>query len=120
MTRRVYLDYCATTPVHPAVREAMLAALRDAFGNPSSLHWAGQEAARIVQTARAQVAQAIGARPAEIVFTSGATEADNLALFGALRATDPHRRHLITSAIEHHAVLHAAQALERDGVWGSV
>jgi len=115
MDQRVYLDYCATTPVNPAVRAAMLPTLGEVFGNPSSLHQVGQEAAQLVEQARAQVAEGIGACPEEICFTSGATEADNLALIGVLRNHDPHHSHLITSAIEHHAILHTAQALEGDG-----
>ena len=123
MSRHIYLDYCATTPVHPGVRDAMLPALEAGFGNPSSLHWAGQKAAGLLKQARADVASALGCTPDEIVFTSGATEADNLALFGtlrqaqgnALRQLPPNKAHLITSAIEHHAILHAAQELERAG-----
>lgn len=115
MSSRVYLDYCATTPVHPCVREAMLPALGANFGNPSSLHWAGQEAARLLQEARAGIAASLGCSPQEIIFTSGATEADNLALFGSLRPRLPGKTHLITSSIEHHAILHAAQQLEREG-----
>jgi cysteine desulfurase len=114
MDQQVYLDYCATTPVHPQVREAVLEALAD-FGNPSSMHWAGRGAGRRLGRAREQAAQAIGAQPEEIVFTSGATEADNLALFGVLRQRKPGNAHLITTAIEHHAILHAAEALEQEG-----
>ncbi len=113
MTRRVYLDYCATTPVHPAVRQAMRPALEDVYGNPSSLHWAGQQAAQMVAEARACVAGGIGAAPEEVYFTSGATEADNLALAGVLRTSGG--GHLITAATEHHAILHCAAALEREG-----
>jgi cysteine desulfurase len=110
---RTYLDYCATTPVHPHVRAAMMAALESDFGNPSSLHWAGQKAAGLLKQAHADVASALGCAPEEIIFTSGASEADNLALFGTLRLRK--KSHLITSAIEHHAILHAAQELEREG-----
>jgi cysteine desulfurase len=115
MARRIYLDYCATTPLHPSVREAMRAALDEDFGNPSSMHWAGREAARRVGEARAQVARGIGCRPEEIYFTGGATEADNLALSGILHSFLPDHPHLITSAVEHHAVLFTAQQLEREG-----
>jgi len=115
MSSRIYLDYCATTPLHPGVREAMLPALEADFGNPSSLHWAGQRAAGLLKGARADIASALGCTPDEIIFTSGATEADNLALFGTLRLLPPDKAHLITSAIEHHAILHAAQELERAG-----
>jgi len=115
MSLRIYLDYCATTPVHPAVREAMLPALEAGFGNPSSLHWAGQEASDLLGQARAEVADHLGCLPGEIIFTSGATEADNLALFGLIRPRLSDGAHLITSAIEHHAILHAAGQLEREG-----
>ena len=115
MGSRIYLDYCATTPVHPSVQNAMLRALDVDFGNPSSLHWAGKDSKQLVDQARMEIAQGIGCQAAEIIFTSGATEADNLALFGPLRRFSPDKAHLITSAIEHHAVLHAAQQLEREG-----
>lgn len=115
MSHRIYLDYCATTPVHPNVRNRMLEALDANFGNPSSLHWAGKDAQRLVDQARADVAGGIGCRPDEIIFTSGATEADNLALFGILKLFPSKEAHLITSAIEHHAVLHAAHRLEQEG-----
>lgn len=115
MSSRIYLDYCATTPVHPSVRDAMLRALDMDFGNPSSMHWAGQDSRRLMDQARMDVARGIGCRPTAIHFTSGATEADNLALFGTLRRFPSNEAHLITSAIEHHAVLHAAQHLEQEG-----
>ncbi len=115
MGRQIYLDYCATTPVHPDVRAAMLKTLEDEFGNPSSMHWAGRSAARLLDKARLQVAQGIGCQPEEIAFTSGATEADNLALLGIMRQRPPGKAHLITSVIEHHAILHTAQQLEREG-----
>jgi cysteine desulfurase len=115
MEQKIYLDYCATTPVHPRVREAMFPALDADFGNPSSLHWAGQKAAALLKGARGDVASALGCQPEEILFTSGATEADNLALFGVLHRLPAKKAHLITSAIEHHAVLHAAQELEDQG-----
>jgi cysteine desulfurase len=114
MPTPIYFDYCATTPVHPEVREAMLAALDNGFGNPSSMHWAGREALGLIDRARVQVAESIHCRADEIVFTSGATEADNLALLGVMRSRQP-GAHLITSAIEHHAILHAAQQLEQEG-----
>jgi cysteine desulfurase len=93
----------------------MLEALESNFGNPSSLHWAGKDARRLVDQARADVANGIGCQPDKIIFTSGATEADNLALFGTLRLFPLNEAHLITSAIEHHAVLHAAHRLEQEG-----
>jgi cysteine desulfurase len=115
MNSRIYLDYCATTPVQPSVRDAMLRALDADFGNPSSMHRAGKDARQLVDRARADVAEGIVCRPDEIIFTSGATEADNLALFGTLRLFPSNKAHLITSAIEHHAILHAAQHLEKEG-----
>jgi cysteine desulfurase len=93
----------------------MLEALDAGFGNPSSLHWAGKDARRLMDQARTDVAAGIGCRPDEIIFTSGATEADNLALFGTLNLFPPEEAHLIISSIEHHAILHAAHHLERRG-----
>jgi len=115
MSPRIYLDYCATTPVHPNVQNRMMDALKADFGNPSSLHWAGKDARQLVDLARMNTAGGIKCKPNEIIFTSGATEADNLALFGILKLYPPEDAHLITSSIEHHAVLHAAQRLEQDG-----
>jgi len=111
----VYLDYCATTPISPEVRTAMLPALEDEFGNPSSLHSFGRAAKAAVENARSQVAQRIGANAQEIVFTSGATEADNYVLLGIGAVYEQEKGHLITSSIEHHAVLHTAQWLEKNG-----
>jgi cysteine desulfurase len=112
---RIYLDNNATTPLDPRVFEVMAPALRGNFGNPSSAHWFGQQARAALDDAREQVAGLLGATPAEIVFTGSGTEADNMAIRGtALRARDPRRRIVIT-AIEHHAVLHAAQALAQEG-----
>jgi cysteine desulfurase len=113
---RIYLDYNSTTPVDRAVLDAMLPYFADNFGNASSIHSAGQRGRAAVDAARESVAALIGAKPAEIVFTSGGTEADNLALFGAVTASSVLRKHIITTAIEHHAVLNAAQALEKQGV----
>jgi cysteine desulfurase len=112
---RVYLDYNATTPVAPEVLDAMLPYFTHAYGNASSIHSPGQEARLAVENARESVASLIGAKPAEIVFTSGGTEADNLAIFG-MAAGAPGKRHVITSAIEHHAVLHACEKLQSDGI----
>src|SRR5580658_8129537 len=109
--RRVYMDANATTPLVPEVFEAMRPYYMERFGNASSIHQAGQQARAAVDQAREHVAALIGARSSEIVFTSGGTESDNLALFGSLKAGD----HLVTSAIEHSAVLHAAQELEKRG-----
>ena len=112
----IYLDYNSTTPVDRAVLEAMLPYFADNFGNASSIHSAGQRGRAAVDAARDSVAALIGAKPAEIVFTSGGTEADNLALFGSVAASNQTRKHIITTTIEHHAVLNAAQALEKQGV----
>ena len=112
----IYLDYNSTTPVDRAVLEAMLPYFADSFGNASSIHSAGQRGRAAVDAARESVAALIGAKPAEIVFTSGGTEADNLALFGVMAASSRTRKHIITTTIEHHAVLNAAQALEKQGV----
>lgn len=115
MTGLVYLDYCATTPVDPEVKQGILKTLDTHYGNPSSMHRAGMEAKQLLDQARSSVARGIGCLPEEIYFTSGATEADNLALFGIMRQYDPGDAHLITSAVEHHAVLHAAHQLKREG-----
>jgi len=112
----IYLDYNATTPVDRAVLEAMLPYFAENFGNASSIHSSGQRGRSAVDAARDSVAALIGAKPAEVVFTSGGTEADNLALFGSVMASNQSRKHVITTAIEHHAVLNAAQALEKQGI----
>jgi cysteine desulfurase len=109
---RVYLDHAATTPVDPEVAEAMSRVLHDTHGNPSSIYAEGRAAREAVDRARDEVAAAINAEPAEIVFTSGGTEADNLALRGALKVQDG-RDGLVTTAIEHHAVIDTARDLER-------
>ena len=112
----IYLDYNSTTPVDRAVLDAMLPFFAEKFGNASSIHSSGQRGRSAVDAARDSVADLIGAKPAEIVFTSGGTEADNLALFGSVAASSHSRKHIITTAIEHHAVLNAAQALEKQGI----
>ncbi|HVR89005.1 MAG TPA: cysteine desulfurase family protein [Candidatus Limnocylindria bacterium] len=111
--RRVYLDHAATTPVDPEVAELMATVLRDVQGNPSSIYAEGRQARALVDRARLEVASAIGAEPGEIVFTSGGTEADNLALRGVLKARRGEADGLVTTAIEHHAVLDTARDLER-------
>ncbi|HET8567814.1 MAG TPA: cysteine desulfurase family protein [Candidatus Limnocylindria bacterium] len=111
---RVYLDHAATTPVDPEVADAMAAVLRTAHGNPSSIYGEGREARALVDRAREDVAGAIGAEPPEIVFTSGGTEADNLALRGVLLARRDEGDGLVTTAVEHHAVLDTARQLARD------
>ncbi len=114
-TRPIYLDHNATTPVDPRVVQAMLPYFSDAYGNPSSVeHLHGNEAGQAVRKAREQVAEALGARDAEIIFTGSCTEANNMAILGAARAR-PEHRHLITSAIEHPAVLEPFRQLEREG-----
>jgi cysteine desulfurase len=112
----IYLDYNATTPVAPAVLEAMLPFLGENFGNAGSVHSAGQRARAAVDAARESVAALIGAKPTEIVFTSGGTEADNLAIFGSVAPSPKARKHIITTAIEHHAILHSCEELERQGI----
>jgi cysteine desulfurase len=113
---RIYFDHNATTPVDPAVLEAMLPFLSTEFGNASSIHSAGQRARAAVERAREQVSLLLGARPAEIVFTSGGTESDNLAIFGAIGAAGVGKKHVVTTTIEHSAVLECCRALERQGV----
>jgi cysteine desulfurase len=112
MMRRIYLDNNATTPLLPEVFEAMRPYLLGQFGNASSIHQQGQQARVAVEQAREQVAELLGARASEIVFTSGGTEGDNLALFGLVTAGD----HVISSTIEHHAVLNSCKRLEEMGV----
>src|SRR5271170_5074087 len=113
----VYLDYNSTTPVASEVLEAMLPYFAQEAGNASSIHSFGQRARAAVEKAREHVAALVGARAAEIVFTSGGTEADNLAIFGVIGAAPAAaRKHVITTTIEHHAVLNACQALERERV----
>ncbi len=111
--RTVYFDYNATTPLDPHVRGAMLPYLGEIWGNPSSVHHVGRQARSILDDARARAAAFLGCRPSEIVFTSGGTESANLALFGVARLLKPKGRHLITSAVEHHAVLHCCEYLAR-------
>ena len=113
---RIYLDHNATPPLDPSVSDAISATLRDDVGNPSSVHHFGQRAKQLVDKARSAVASLIEAEPPEIVFTSGGTESDNLAIRGAADAMkSTGRRHLITSAIEHEAVLNTIKALDRQG-----
>jgi cysteine desulfurase len=124
MFRRVYLDNSATTPVDPSVVEAMMPYLTTKFGNPSSIHFFGQEARAAVDKARHQVAAFINARPNEIVFTSGGTEANNLAIRGLIEARgispnvsegSTQRPHIVTSSIEHSAVENTCEDLEKRG-----
>src|SRR3982751_4108120 len=113
MLRRVYLDNSATTPVDPEVVDAMLPFLAGNFGNASSIHFFGQQARAAVDKARHQVAALINSRPNEVVFTSGGTEANNLAIRGLLEANSKYGRHIVTSQIEHSAVKNVCQDLEK-------
>ncbi len=115
--KRVYLDNAATTPVAPEVVEAMMPYLTDKFGNASSIHFYGQEARGAVDRARHQVAALINARPNEVIFTSGGTESNNLALRGLVESNSKHGRHIITSAIEHPAVKSVCEDLEKQDYW---
>jgi len=113
---RVYLDYNATTPVDPEVVQAMLPYLGETYGNAGSIHSAGQRARGAVDAARESVAKLVGAKAGEMVFTSGGTEADNLAIFGVVGASQAGRKHVITTGIEHHAVLESCEVLAAQGV----
>ena len=114
MPRTIYFDYNATTPLDPQVREAMLPVLSEIWGNPSSVHHVGQRARAALDDARDRAARFLVCRPSELIFTSGGTESNNLAIFGAARLLKPKGKHLITSAIEHHAVLHCFDFLEKN------
>ena len=113
--RRVYLDFNASTPLDPRVAETMRAALQDGYGNPSSPHWAGAPAKQLVETGRGEVAALLGCAPEEVVFTSGGSEANNLALKGAFFAASDRPVHIITTRIEHPSVLAPCAFLERRG-----
>ena len=113
--KQIYLDHASTTPVRPEVVETMVPYFTEKFGNPSSIYPLGQEASDAVAEAREALAGVIGAKPREIFFTSGGTESDNWAIKGFARANAAKGKHIITSAIEHHAVLHTCEALEREG-----
>ncbi|HAG08549.1 MAG TPA: cysteine desulfurase NifS, partial [Desulfotomaculum sp.] len=113
--KRIFLDHAATTPAHPEVVKAMLPYFTSAFGNPSSIYSYGQEAKVAVEKARAKVAGFIGAKSEEVIFTGGGTEADNFALKGVVLANERKGNHLITTSIEHHAVLETCKLLERQG-----
>jgi cysteine desulfurase len=118
MPRTIYLDYNATTPLDPSVRDAMLPFLGggvgEIWGNPSSVHHVGRKARALLDDARDRAAKFLGAKPSEIIFTSGGTESNNLAIFGTARALKPKGRHLISSAIEHDAVLQSFDYLEKN------
>ena len=103
--KQIYLDYAATTPAHPEVVAAMQPYFSEKFGNPSSIYSLGQESKAAIEQAREKVASLIGSRPDEIVFTSGGTEANNFAISGVAYANEAKGKHIITSGIEHHAIL---------------
>ncbi|OCS94648.1 cysteine desulfurase family protein [Caryophanon latum] len=111
----IYLDHAATTPMSEHVIAAMTEAMRDVYGNASSIHGAGRTARKALDEARATLARSIGAKPNEILLTSGGTEADNTAIFGVAAARQHEGKHIITTQIEHHAVLHACAQLEKQG-----
>ena len=113
--RRIYLDYAATTPTHPLVLEAMLPWFTDGFGNPASIHSFGQETKGAIEEAREKVAGLVGAKSDEIVFTGSGTEADNFAIKGVAYAKEHEGKHIITTAIEHHAVIEPCKFLEKRG-----
>src|SRR5215467_6674683 len=113
--RRVYLDSNATTPMRPEVVAAMTPVFTEHFGNASSIHWFGQEAKARMDDARQHVARLVNAEVSEIVFVSGGTEADNFAIRGIAESQKAKGRHIITSRIEHHAVLHTCKDLEKQG-----
>jgi len=115
MIHKIYLDHNATTPIHPEVLKEMEDALELTYGNPSTLYSLGREAKARLEDARGRVANLIGAKKEEVIFTSGGTEANNLAIFGISRANRKKGNHIITSKIEHDSVINACKALERDG-----
>lgn len=117
MNRSVYLDNAATTPLDPRVLEAMLPFLKDDFGNANSAHSKGQKAHVAVEDARDRIASYIGADPSEVIFTSGGTESNNAAIKGVIKATG--KKHVVTSRVEHHAVLHPIQYGRKDGIKGT-
>ena len=112
---KVYLDNAATTALSKEVLNEMMPYLTEIYGNPSSIHGFGQAAKNAIDTARNRVANALGAQPNEIIFTSGGTEADNMAIVGVAHKLQKKGKHIITSAVEHHAVLHTCEKLEKEG-----
>jgi len=113
--REIYLDHAATTPIAAEVQTAMLEAMCEAWGNPSSIHLFGRRARDLMDEARVTIAHALGCLDAELFFTSSGTESNNMAIFGSARVAPSHKHHLITTAIEHHAVLHACRRLQEEG-----
>lgn len=112
---RIFVDHAATSPMHPKVIDKMMEVMKDSFGNPSSIHHFGRDARYIIDEAREVIAKSIGAAANEIIFTNGGTEADNLAIFGITDSYKQNGNHIITTEIEHHAVLHACKQLEKNG-----
>ena len=110
---KAYLDNAATTPLDPSVLEYMIPLMKDVYGNPSSIHTQGRQARSVIERARKQIAELLNASPAEIFFTSGGTEADNTVIKGTTKANNI--THAITSPLEHHAVLHSLEYLEKTG-----
>jgi cysteine desulfurase len=115
MLNHIYLDHAATAPVHTDVIETMAVVMKEQFGNPSSIHSYGRSARSIVDESRSKIAKSIGAKQEEIIFTSGGTESDNLAILGVAKSYQKNGNHIITTMIEHHAVLHACKSLEKEG-----
>lgn len=113
--REVYLDNAATTKVRPEIAEAMAKAMVENYGNPSSIYKAAQHAATAIAAARQQVADLIGASPKEIIFTGGGSEGDNMLIKGVAHANVKKGRHIITTQVEHHAVLHTCEELAKEG-----
>ncbi len=113
--RRIYLDHAAAAPVHPQVLETVMTTMNTSFANPSSIHSFGREARKLLNAARTELSQSIGAKATEIIFTSGGTEADNHAIKGIAEAYGRNGKHMITTVIEHHAVLHTFHQLEKQG-----
>ncbi|MFK3992171.1 cysteine desulfurase family protein [Staphylococcus capitis] len=111
----VYADYAATTPVKTEVVDAMMEIYKEHYGNPSSIHSIGRDARKYLDQSRRKVAQLLGAKPHEVIFTSGATESNNTAIKGLVKANEQLGNHIITSKIEHHSVLHVFEQLEREG-----
>ncbi|MBS4191409.1 cysteine desulfurase [Bacillus sp. FJAT-49705] len=112
---RIYVDHAATSPMHPKVIDKMMEVMNSEFGNPSSIHSFGRGARHIIDEARAVIAKSIGAEANEVIFTSGGTEADNHAIFGVVHSYKQNGKHIITTQIEHHAVLHTCKQLEKEG-----
>src|SRR5690554_2111094 len=111
----IYLDHAATSPVHPEVIDVMTKSMASVIGNPSSIHKVGRDARKVLDDARIVLANAIGAKDSEIIFTSGGTESDNTAIFSSVQALKHKGNHIITTQVEHHAVLNACEKLEKEG-----